>query len=478
MKKLLSLLLCTVALFACLIVNVSASTYTEDEVIANIASTEAKTKDLLTKLKSWSDSYSSTLKSVLTVDVLEQMTSNHEANINAIVSKLQSNGYSDAANALASIKNDVLESIDALNATFKMTEIYLGENVGGGVEGSLDLFIQIRKTAKELKQPLNNLVGIYYNAAYNELLDLADNATLEDIDALLNEIDNQAETIDKLLAKLEEKMFVWQGIYNDYYLGDYEDLITGYLQDYYARFQEDYNKLYTKLETRLQNKLDKEIQEIINNADYETTMGLIAANDKLIELATLIEEVTTEVYSLASTLGEEIQVESVLEISQEYLQQIIDRLEEARDYVLSYIVTDVVVKDEEKTPYITIDRQNGIIIYDNIELNADEVLSKLSALYGDLGFAYIYEENDLFNIGTKSVIYAFKDLMVLKEYLVVVRGDIAPTGTFDITDVVKLCNQLFETEELDQYQLLAADLDGNSKIDITDVVKLCNILFG
>mgnify|MGYP003559118990 CR=1 FL=1 len=38
-------------------------------------------------------------------------------------------------------------------------------------------------------------------------------------------------------------------------------------------------------------------------------------------------------------------------------------------------------------------------------------------------------------------------------------------------------NKMFEKETLSEYATIAADMNNDSKIDITDVVMLCNILF-
>jgi len=65
----------------------------------------------------------------------------------------------------------------------------------------------------------------------------------------------------------------------------------------------------------------------------------------------------------------------------------------------------------------------------------------------------------------------------MEEYTIVVKGDVNPNGKFDITDVVNLCNELFDKVELNGMYFMASDMNDDGKIDITDVVKLCNLLF-
>ena len=66
---------------------------------------------------------------------------------------------------------------------------------------------------------------------------------------------------------------------------------------------------------------------------------------------------------------------------------------------------------------------------------------------------------------------------MLKEFDIVVRGDVSPDGRIDITDLVKLCDKMYGLSNLDTFEMLAADFDENNKIDITDLVSLCDKLY-
>ena len=66
---------------------------------------------------------------------------------------------------------------------------------------------------------------------------------------------------------------------------------------------------------------------------------------------------------------------------------------------------------------------------------------------------------------------------ILKTLLVIVKGDVNPSGRIDITDVVNVCNKMFGKLTLSDYQFIAADMNNDSKIDITDIVMICNRMF-
>jgi hypothetical protein len=57
-------------------------------------------------------------------------------------------------------------------------------------------------------------------------------------------------------------------------------------------------------------------------------------------------------------------------------------------------------------------------------------------------------------------------------------GDISPSGTIDVSDVVYLVNYIFLPDSPDPDPLCVADVDGNRMIDISDAVYLIKYIFG
>lgn len=478
MKKVFRLFIFAFGIFAFLCTNAYAVELSENEVIARIKASETKAKETIELLTNWSNSYASSLKSLFNREFVDKIDSiDVSTNIDIVIDELKSNGNVDAANALTLIKNDLVSNYSYIEETLNITENYLVKNSSGGTVGSIDLFIQIRSSAKSLKTPVADLLKIYYELDYADIKDkISEYDTVDELMGLYDYALEKADAADNVISKLKTKLKKWQEIYNMYNLADYNDLFYEYFGDYYNKARDEYDKLYSKLESKLQKKLDDKINVIVDETDLTDYGSVMNRNTKLYDIMDYINEVKEKAQSKFEKGNSLIEIQSILTKVRNQQTKIINRLEEAIDYTETYIIdfAKLITKDEADQKYINIDYTNGIIIYNQQELDANAFVNRLFATLGDIKATNIYGGK----IGTLSKIELHYNTIVIGDYTIIVKGDIAPNAAFDITDVVKLCNKLFEKENLDEYTSIAADMNSDSKIDITDVVMLCNILFG
>ena len=477
MKNLLKTLLVALLVFMGFTYKAKAISYTEEYVIDRVEKSEVKAQVLLNDLTIWSNSYSNTTKSILTKNFLNKLDyQNYEKNMDLIIEELSNKGYNQASNDLLNKKQNILDNIKYLKETLNILEIYLEENVENGVLGSTDLFIQLRNSLKNLKQPSVDLFNIYYDLYYDDV-----NNKINEYDSVSELIDLYEKTLDKLsdfdfiISKVKNKADKWQDLYNKYNMQDYEDLFINEFGDYYTKLESSLRKLYTKLENKLQQKLDNRITTIVNNTDLTDVNSIINRNEKLFDLINSIEDVKTEVQDKFSNASSNIKIDRISKLMNKYQTKVINRIDEAIKYTKNYLldVIDIEVKEESDKSFISINKNSGLIVYDLDKLSTTEFINKLFTSYGNFSISNTYKNN----IGTLSILKITYNNVLLKEFKLIVKGDINPSGRIDISDVVKLCNKMFGKENLDMYQMIAADMNDDSKIDITDVVKLCNKLF-
>lgn len=475
MKKILKLFVFVFGLF--LLITTSAYALSEEEAVQRVKVAETKAVETITILTNWSNSYASSLKSLVTRNFVDKLNSlDATANINLVMNELSSNGYTQAANALSTIKSDLVDNYEYIKETLDLLEKYLVNNSGRGVAGNLDLFIQIRQSVKNLKTPVADLVNIYYELDYSDLKQkIKEIDTADEISDLVDYAVGRLDDVDSLLSKFQDEILGWQDIYNLYYLSDYNSLFMDYFGGYYNKAKEEYNKLYLELETKLQEKLDEKIEIIVNDTDMTDNSSIMTRNTKLYDLMDYINQVSDFANSKIDEAYAFLSINKLIEKVSNQQTRIVDRFSEAISYTEQYIIDYpklmTKIKDDEK--YINIDNENGLIIYNQRELDAVKFVDRLIATLGDINVLQLYGNK----IGTLSMIELQYKTIMIGDYVIIVKGDIAPNAAFDITDVVKLCNKLFEKENLNEYQIIAADMNSDSKIDITDVVLLCNILF-
>lgn len=475
MKKILKLFVFVFGLF--LLITTSAFALSEDEAIKRVELTETKAIETITILTNWSSSYASSLKSLVTRNFVDKLNSlDAEVNVELIINELNSKGYAQAANALSTIKTDLLNNYEYIKESLDVLEKYLVNNSGRGVAGNLDLFIQIRQSVKNLKTPVADLVNIYYELDYSDLEQkIKEIDTADEISDLVDYAVGRLDDVDSLLSRFQDEILGWQDIYNLYYLSDYSSLFMDYFGGYYSKAKEEYNKLYLELETKLQEKLDEKIEIIVNDTDMTDNSSIMTRNTKLYDLMDYINQVSDFANSKIYEAYAFLSIDKLMEKVSNQQVRITTRFDEAISYTEQYIIDypKLMTKIKEDEKYINIDNESGLIIYNQRELDADKFIDRLIATLGEINAIDVYSNK----IGTLSMIELQYKTIVIGEYTIIVKGDIAPNAAFDITDVVKLCNKLFEKENLNEYQIIAADMNDDSKIDITDVVLLCNILF-
>jgi len=477
MKKGLKLFLFAIILIVGICFNTRAFAYTQDEAITRVKVAESKMKEVIDSLTLWSNKYANTVESLFTKDFFDKVDNvDFETNINLVIKELENNEYNNAALELANMKTTLVTNVDYMKESLKIIEEYLIENSSDGTIGSIDLFIQIRQTLKQLKAPVKNLFNIYTELDYSDIkAKIEEYDTVEELLDVYDEVLNKISTLDSVATNLKSKLSTWQGIYNEYQLSDYNDLFKEYFGDFYTTGKNNYNKLYNKLEAKLQNKLDEKIDAIVDETDVNDYASILSRNTKLYDIINYITKVKQELIDKFGKVNELLEIKELITKVNNQQKRIMTRIDEAVDYTEQYILeyellTHKVTSDKK---YITIDAESGLIIYNQYDLNAINFTNRLISTLGNINTLNIYGGN----IGTLSKIQVQYKEVVIGDYTIVVKGDIAPNGAFDITDVVKLCNKMFELEQLDNYSLIAADLNNDSIIDITDVVMLCNILF-
>lgn len=481
MKKVFKYLLLTFILTFSFILNTNAEVLTQDEARQRVIDSEAKARNLIEILTSWSNSYGANLEDIISRDLIGKVDSlNSNAAFDLIVRELNAKGYASAAGALNLKKSEIMADVDYLKESQALLKEYFNANVSGGVVGSRKLFVQIEDSFDALKTPIKDLINIYYDSFSNKLLNKVDSySSVEDIRSFYNEMLDKISELDSEVSSLKKGFSDWQDLYNKYCISDYEDYIKEEFGDYYRKLDNLYKKVYEKLENKFQSKLDTKIQKIITDThtetDYSNADNVMERNNRLWDIIDYIVDLQEEVQEKFEDVNSYIKINTAMKYIEKYETQIIDRLIEATDYTKSYLIDnlEITVKNKSDEKLISINPDEGLIIYYDKALAASAFISKLKASYGTLRATKTYNGN----IGTMSEVEALYDNEVLKALLVIVKGDVDPTGKIDITDIVNVCNKMFGKNSLSKYEFIAADMNDDSKIDITDIVMLCNKMF-
>ena len=481
MKRVFKYLLLTLVLSFSFLLNANAAVLTQDEAKQRVIDSEITAKNLISVLTNWSNTYGDDLEDIISRSLVNKINSiSSESTFNLIVSELNANGHSSAATALNAKKSEIMADVNYLKETQRLLKEYFNANVSGGVVGSRSLFVQIEDSLKALKTPLKNLMNIYYDSFSDKLLDEVDNcSTVKDVRDFYDEILNKITELDAEVTTIKNGLVDWQNLYNQYGITDYEDYIKEEFGSYYRKLDSLYNKVYNKLETKLQSLLDQKIQKIISDTHTETDRSnannVMERNDRLWDIINYITDLKSEIQSKFDKANSYIKIDTAKTYAKKYQKQITNRFTEAIDYTKTYLIDnlEITVRNQSDTKFVKVQMENGLIIYDNKDLSSATFIAKLKATYGDLQAKKTYSGN----IGTLSEVEAVYNNNILKTLLVVVKGDVAPSGRVDITDIVNVCDKMFGKKTLSRYQTIAADMDDNNKIDITDVVKICDRMF-
>lgn len=475
MKRIFYTFILLLCLFAFNIVNTYA--YTEEQAIEEIELMEKEVIDIIDLGKDWSNSHASSLKSLINRSFFNKIENvNISNNIDLVIAELILNGHNEAANDLLLIKDTIVSKSNSIWDSVKIIEEYLMDNTSNGVVGSIDLFIQIRNSANNLKSPIADLIDIYVDVDYEDIINkIKQYDTVDELISLYDDIVEKYKSFEETVSKLEDKLVTWQNIFNDYHLEDYRDLFVDYFGVVYNKLTNKYRDLYNELETKLQNKLDEKITIICDETDITNSRSILDRNTKLYDIMSRILKVKNKVNTAFEEMRTLIKIEELIEKFVNQSNKIINRIDEAYSYTEQYIIDypKLVLKLEADKEYVDINDQNGIIIYKDTNLDKADFIDKFEVNIGEI-IAYNFYDN---KVGTFSELQIeYKDIVTMV-YDIIVKGDIAANGVFDITDVVKICDNMFGKEVFDEYRFIAADMNDDSVIDITDVVKLCDILF-
>ena len=479
MKKFLKCFLIMIVLMFSFTLNVKA--LTQDEARQKVIDTENEARELVNILTEWSNSYSADFEDIISRSLINKVNSLEVSDaIDLIINELNSKGHGSAAGSLSSRKASIMTRVNNIKSLQAELKAYFQANVSGGVVGSRKVFVQIEDSLGALKSPIKNLIDKYYDSFSNKILAEVDSCTsASDVRSLYDDFFDKLTELDAEVSALKSGFSDWQDLYNQYGLEDYEDYIREEFGDYYRKLDSLYNKVYNKLETKLQNLLDQKIQKIISDThtetDYSNPDNVLERNNRLWDIINYIEDFKSDVESKISKVNSYVKINTAKNYLRKYEDQITDRIDEAIEYTKTYLIDNLIisVKNDADKAYIKIDMQNGLIIYDSKALEAATFIAKLKASYGTLQPVKLYNGN----IGTLSEVQAVYNNAIIKKLLVVVKGDVNPSGRIDITDVVNVCNKMFGKISLSTYQFIAADMNNDSKIDITDIVMICNRMF-
>ena len=84
----------------------------------------------------------------------------------------------------------------------------------------------------------------------------------------------------------------------------------------------------------------------------------------------------------------------------------------------------------------------------------------------------VFELGNYDKVPNKAIVKVTENDETLKEYKVIVRGDVNSNGAITVTDVVMTAYYALDSIELDEDQVMAADANGNNLITVTDVYMI------
>lgn len=452
----------------------------ESTVIERIDYSEDVAKDIIDKLTNWSNSHATVLKDLFDRDFMNKLDSS-DFSIQLVIDELELRGSrgcyecSAAAYDLKTIKPSIMEDIEYLKQTIGLVSYYL-DNYESADE--LKILMEARTVLKNLKPSISKLVKIYYDLYYDEVNDKIDSfENYSELVELYEELSEKLVDSNALYNKVMKKLNSLKDLYISKNLDIYDPIIEEELRSYFEPYRADYEKLYNKLEAKLQTKLDEKINSIVDGVDTTNVKAVIDANNQLKEIMNKIFKAQNEVNSKFNQFSGLFDgVDFASKYATKYKKQIVSRLQKAYNHTESYLIklnVLVTVRNESDKKILSVNNEKGLIVYDSKNLAPSILINKLQANYGNLRALNTYSSN----IGTKSIIQAYYENDALRDFILVVRGDINPNGEIDITDLVALCDKIYGLKDLDEYQMIAADFDNNSKIDITDLVNLCDRIY-
>ena len=417
-------------------INEEKTLLTKDEIVNALYNTYLKTKD--EKITGYLSVFDTTKESY--INTYNGVKTNKDNKVSELeTKKLEISAFYGAEVLNGNTPNMVVADID-IRTYIENSINYLNEEVTS-------------YSFKEMVEKTNNLDTIYDDALDKINIFYLNNKSYTE-NGLKEKIENFNTSINEINNDLAQEIVI-----DDYKNEDITKLLEAVDNEFITVLKEIINQeeTYEKLEEEINIYLDRkssdkvEIDLLLENINNLRTYLNKDKALKVIELIINNEDLTSE-----------DNVDLLLNLNEVLSSELKEKLGEAKLSFYELKLKDNILYNME-------------IVDDSIVLSyIKENLLKIDFInnldYGTFKFEVIDEDN-ITNAG-KVILYDRSDSL-LKEYTIIIKGDINKDNIFDIKDLSEFEENLIKEELKDFVRL---DLNNDKKINIYDVVIMKNLL--
>ena len=446
----------------------------ETEVVTAIDTIYDREYNFLLEINNYVTTYKNDLEDSFDFDSVTALNSyDLETLIDKTVELLAAKNHTEAKDALLALKPDILTEYNYLKDEYAGIKAYIDSRPNKKITDVDDILYHIKVKTPAVKTELKKIYEAYY-----DILEAKVKEKIESNDFTPGEYEPISDKVFNNFVSnndLKNEIITLQGYYNDYHLEDFGDYISDILGDDLDYINTKYASLLAYVKNQTKAKVQERIDTYKVDLDENDPEQVANYNNKVLALIDRADYYENYYNSKKSVVNDYIKIDLLKEKVTAKENEITDNFDKLRNYIRTFLIEKSFIElvNEDDSSFIKIDHKNYIITYYKTDLDSTNFVSKLKVTTGTL---IINDFNG--KIGTTSTIVNKISDNVSVTYTIVVKGDVAFDGKFDITDVVNIADHMFDKSKLTGFKLMAADINDDNKIDITDIVMTCDKLFG
>ncbi len=489
MKKIFKLFMTIMILFV-FIPFVKAKTLTEEtnEYIGKIDNFALESKNKIQNLSDWLNTYKTEFSNVLDYNLINNInekiqSDSYDETIHLLVTALNNKNYVAAANSLNIIGadeflNDYVDfKLDLLNfISDNADEMSITAEDPECLECLLDMYEAFNNAYDTIKPAYTNLLNTISNV-FSTVVDLKltyyQTLTNNELMSLVETYDDLGTIVSELITKFYDSLDDYQEVFAELIGND--ELLLNKLK---TKFRSDFKTLLDTCEANLQEPLNSFVADRWDILRDDVNDTLNASTNVLSKNAYIYDKMK-QINNVNKKFDKKLQdimnkIDS--NIVNDFINNILKRADKELQDAVSYLEGKIIIEEydvklvEEPTEDIFINRATEMLVLDKI-LTATQFQSNIllaNQNSGTLGFDFLNSQV----VGTKSRVNVLENNIIMKNYVVVVKGDIDANARITITDAIEAAYYSLNARTFDKYELIAADLDENDNITITDAWEI------
>ena len=478
MKKFLQILIVGL-LFNINIVSASSLSNETNAMITRIGTVTAELSSGLGSFNTYLANNKTRVINALNIDKLKAMSAYLQASDynNAFLilenamndTELTNIGIATKINNYFTLKRDLINFIKTNQAALSI------DTCVTECECSLDLLNEIKNSFNSLRPKMSTTiegVGEVISGVIKKEINSKKNSRNSEISTMIDNYKELGSLLTGLVTSYTNSLDAYAEVFD--IVGGNEALFNTIIRN---KFAEELQKLLTNMDADLKDPIDDFVESRWDK--LESNVDDLIASDKTIPekneaINEKINQVTTINEKFVSAINEiigDLDIESIKTKINAILERGNTEFENAKKYLKDHLITDpydinLVENHDEK---VNINRTKEILILDKLFGIAEfKRQVELSSNMGTL----VFELGNYDKVPNKAIVKVTENDETLKEYKVIVRGDVNSNGAITVTDVVMTAYYALDSIELDADQVMAADANGNNLITVTDVYMI------